>query len=186
MKKIKAKILEFSDMIHHDDMEYSIYTRKELIEELDRDVTCFLNAKSHLDSMIDECDKLADETKDPSYLSIKDDIRLFLYTIQEDILKEQKEKFWENKMDQISIGDIYYNYINKDRSVSFYKVVSKGRKAIKCQELETNIVKRSPKNAKPGAPIEGKFYMMKNENIHGEWCCPYTKSEPVSFYLPKN
>ena len=29
MKKIKAKILEFSDMIHKDDMEYSIYTREE-------------------------------------------------------------------------------------------------------------------------------------------------------------
>lgn len=186
MKKIKERILELSDMIHKDDMEYSMYTREEFIKELDQNVTSFLAAKSYLEAMSEECDKLFDEKEDSSYLSIKEDIRLFLYTIQEDTLKEQKKKFWEKKMEQISIGDIYYNYINKDRSVSFYKVVSKGRKAIKCQELETNIVKRSPKNAKPGAPIEGKFYMMKNETIHGEWCCPYTESEPVSFYLSKN
>lgn len=186
MKKIKERILELSDMIHKDDMEYSIYTREEFIKELDQNVNSFLAAKSYLEAMSEECDKLFNEKEDSSYLSIKEDIRLFLYTIQEDTLKEQKKKFWEKKMEQISIGDIYYNYINKDRSVSFYKVVSKGRKAIKCQELEMNIVKRSPKNAKPGAPIEGKFYMMKNETIHGEWCCPYTESEPVSFYLSKN
>ena len=102
--------------------------------------------------------------------------------MKEDILKEQEKKFWEKKMEQISIGDIYYNYIQKDGSVSFYKVVSKGKRAIKCQELETNIIKRSSNYAKPGAPIEGKFYLMKNEAIHGEWCCQYTESEPVSFY----
>ena len=186
MKKIKAKILEFSDMIHKDDMEYSIYTREEFIKELDQNMTSFLAAKSYLEAMSEECDKLFDEKEDSSYLSIKEDIRLFLYTIQEDILKEQKEKFWEKKMEQISIGDIYYNYINKDRSVSFYKVVGKSRKTIKCQGLETNTTKRSSKSAKPGEPIEGRFYIMKNETIHGEWCCPYTKSEPVSFYLSKN
>lgn len=186
MKKIKAKILELSDMIHKDDMEYSIYTREEFIKELDQNVNSFLAAKSYLEAMSEECDKLFDEKEDSSYLSIKEDIRLFLYAIQEDILKEQKEKFWENKMEQISIGDIYYNYINKDRSVSFYKVVGKSRKAIKCQGLKTNTTKRSSKSAKPGEPIEGRFYIMKNETIHGEWCCPYTKSEPVSFYLSKN
>lgn len=99
-----------------------------------------------------------------------------------DKILETREKFWERKMDQISVGDIYYNYIKKDGSVSFYKIVSKGKRAIKCQELETNIAKRSPNYAKPGAPIEGKFYLMKNETIHGEWCCPYTESEPVSLY----
>ena len=186
MKKIKERILELSDMIHEDDMEYSMYTREEFIKELDQNVNSFLAAKSYLEAMGEECDRLFDEKEDSSYLSIKEDIRLFLYAIQEDILKEQKEKFWENKMEQISIGDIYYNYINKDRSVRFYKVVSKSRKIIKCQELKTITTKKIPRNAKPGSPIEGKFYIMKNETIHGEWCCPYTKSEPVSFYLSKN
>ena len=186
MKKIKAKILELSDMIHKDDMEYFMYTREEFIKELDQNVTSFLAAKSYLEAMGKECDRLFDEKEDSSYLSIKEDIRLFLYTIQEDTLKEQKKKFWEKKMEQISIGDIYYNYINKDRSVSFYKVVGKGRKTIKCQGLETNTTKRSSKSAKPGEPIKDRFYIMKNDTIHGEWCCPYTKSEPVSFYLSKN
>lgn len=99
-----------------------------------------------------------------------------------DKILETREKFWEKKMKQISVGDIYYNYIKKDGSVSFYKVVSKGKRAIKCQELETNIAKRSPNFAKPGAPIDGKFYLMKNEMIHGEWCCLYDKKEPVEAF----
>ena len=37
-----------------------------------------------------------------------------------DKILETKEKFWEKKMEQISVGDIYYNYIQKDGSVSFY------------------------------------------------------------------
>ena len=93
MKKIKAKILELSDMIHKDDMEYSIYTREEFIKELNRNVTSFFAAELYLEAMSKECDKLFDEKEDSSYLSIKEDIRLFLYTIQEDTLKEQKKKF---------------------------------------------------------------------------------------------
>ena len=186
MKRIKAKLLEISDKIHKDDMEYSMYTREEFIKELDQNVTSFLAAESYLEAMSRECDKLFDEKEDSSYLSKKEDIKIFLDTIQEDNLKEQKEKFWEKKMEQISIGDIYYNYINKDRSVNFYKVVSKSRKTIKCQELETIVTKKIPKYAKPGKSIEGRFYIMKNETIHGEWCCPYTKSELVSFYSLKN
>lgn len=93
MKKIKERILELSDMIHKDDMEYFMYTREEFIKELDQNVTSFLAAKSYLEAMSEECDKLFDEKEDSSYLSIKEDIRLFLYTIQENILKEQKEKF---------------------------------------------------------------------------------------------
>lgn len=103
-----------------------------------------------------------------------------------DKILETREKFWEKKMEQISVGDIYYNYIQKDGSVSFYKVISKGRRAIKCQKLETDIVKRLPNYAKPGSPIEGKFYIMKNETIRGEWCCPYSNKETVSQYLSKN
>lgn len=93
MKKIKERILELSDMIHKDDMEYFMYTREEFIKELDQNVTSFLAAKSYLEAMSEECDKLFDEKEDSSYLSIKEDIRLFLYTIQEDTLKEQKKKF---------------------------------------------------------------------------------------------
>ena len=195
MKRIKAKLLEISDKIHKDDMEYMTYSRDEFIKELDENITSLSTAKAYLKTMSDECDRLIDEMEVSSWLSIKEEIRQCLYTIWEyalkdtiweDALKEEKEKFWENKMEQISIGDIYYNYINKDRSVRFYKVVSKSRKSIKCQELETIVTKKTPKYAKPGEPIEGRFYIMKNETIHGEWCCPYTKSEPVSFYLPKN
>ena len=186
MKKIKARILDLSDMIHEDDMEYYMYTREEFIKELDQNVNSFLAAKSYLEAMSDECDRLIDEMEVSSWLSIKKEIGQCLYNILEYALKEEKEKFWKKKMEQISIGDIFYNYINKDRSVSFYKVVGKNRKTIKCQGLETNTTKRSFKSAKPGEPIEGRFYIMKNETIHGEWCCPYTKSEPVSFYLSKN
>ena len=195
MKRIKAKLLEISDKIHADDMEYMTYSRNEFIKELDKNITSLSAAKDYLKAMNDECDRLIDEMEVSSWLSIKEEIRQCLYTIWEyalkdtiweDALKEEKEKFWEKKMEQISIGDIYYNYINKDRSVSFYKVVGKSRKTIKCQGLETNTTKRSSKSAKPGEPIEGRFYIMKNETIHGEWCCPYTKSEPVSFYLSKN
>ena len=66
MKKIKAKILEFSDMIHKDDMEYSIYTREEFIKELDQNMTSFLAAKSYLEAMGKECDRLFDEKEDSS------------------------------------------------------------------------------------------------------------------------
>ena len=48
-----------------------------------------------------------------------------------DKIIETREKFWEKKMEQISVEDIYYNYIKKDGSVSFYKVVSKSRNTIK-------------------------------------------------------
>ena len=57
MKKIKAKILELSDMIHMDDMEYFMYTREEFIKELDRNVTSFLAAESYLEAMSRECTK---------------------------------------------------------------------------------------------------------------------------------
>ena len=195
MKRIKAKLLEISDKIHADDMEYMIYSRDEFIKELDENITSLSAAKDYLKAMNDECDRLIDEMEVSFWLSIKEEIRQCLYTIWEyalkdtiweDALKEEKEKFWKKKMEQISIGDIFYNYIQKDGSVSFYKVVGKGRNTIKCQELETIVTKKTPKYAKPGEPIKDRFYIMKNETIHGEWCCPYTKSEPVSFYLLKN
>lgn len=186
MKKIKAKILEISDNIHEDDMEYSMYTRDEFIKELDHNISGLSAAESYLEAMGDECDRLFEESEELSYLAIKEDMRLYLCNIRERYLKEQEKKFWEKKMEQISVGDIYYNYTQKDGSVRFYSVVSKGQKAIKCQELETHITKRSSKKVQPGAPIEGKFYLMKNETIRGAWCCSYTESEPVSLYSSKS
>lgn len=186
MKEIKNKILEISDKIHEDDMEYSMYSRDEFIKELDDNLSGLSAAESYLEAMGDECDRLFEESEDLSYLSIKEDIRLCLCSIREKCLKDTKEKFWEKKMKEISIGDIFYNYPQKDRGVRFYSVVSKGQKAIKCQELETIITNWSSKKAQPGAPIEGKFYMMKNETIRRAWCCPYTESEPVSLYSSKS
>lgn len=182
MKRIKAKLLEISDKIHADGMEYMTYSRDEFIKELDENITSLSAAKAYLKAMSDECDRLFDEREDSSYLSIKDDIRRYLYTICEGILKEEKEKFWKKKMKEISIGDIFYNYIGEQESVKFYRVVKKNERTIKCQELMAKATKKTPRNAKPGEPVEGKFYLMKNETIHGEWCCPYTESEPVSFY----
>ena len=93
MKRIKAKLLEISDNIHADDMEYMTYTRDEFIKELDENITSLSAAKDYLKAMNDECDRLIDEMEVSSWLSIKEAIRLFLYTIQEDTLKEQKKKF---------------------------------------------------------------------------------------------
>lgn len=52
--EIKSKILEFSDRIYSDDMEYQIYTRKELKEELNNcnDIDSLLN---YFAGMIDVC-----------------------------------------------------------------------------------------------------------------------------------
>lgn len=103
-----------------------------------------------------------------------------------DKILETREKFWEKRKEQIFIGDIFFNYIGEQGSVKFYMVVEKNKKTIKCQELEVLLTKKIPRNAKPGSPIEGKFYIMKNETIRGEWCCPYSNKEPVSQYLSKN
>ena len=51
--EIKSKILEFSDRIYCDDMEYQIYTRKELKEELDKNNIDRL--LSYFDGMINVC-----------------------------------------------------------------------------------------------------------------------------------
>ena len=186
MKKIKNKILEISDKIHEDDMEYSMYSRDEFIKEIDENITSLSAAKAYLKAMSDECDRLIDEMEVSSWLSIKEEIRQCMYTIWDYALKEKKEKFWKEKMEQISVGDIFYNYIGEQENVKFYRVVKKNKRTIKCQELMVKATKKTPRNTKPGKPVEGKLYMMKNENIRGEWCCPYTESEPVSLYSPKS
>lgn len=186
MEKVKEKLLEISDRIHEYDMEYNIYTREEFIKELKEKVTDYLAAESYLQAMMDKCDALGEEDEDTDYVAIRHDIADYMSSINEKILKDKKEYFWQKEKANIHVGDVFYNYSGSQDSVKFYKVVSVSKKTVKCQELETSIAKRSPSYAKPGSPIEGKFYIMKNETIRGEWCCPYFNKETVSQYLSKN
>ena len=76
--KLKFKILEFSDRIYCDDMQYQIYTRKELKEELNNcnDMDSLL---SYFDRMINVCNVFKDENKDDveRYDAIIKDIDLY-------------------------------------------------------------------------------------------------------------
>lgn len=76
--ELKSKILEFSDRIYSDDMEYQIYTRKELKEELNNcnDMDSLL---SYFDGMINVCNVFKDENKDDveRYDAIIKDIDLY-------------------------------------------------------------------------------------------------------------
>lgn len=76
--KLKFKILEFSDRIYCDDMQYQIYTRKELKEELNNcnDIDSLL---SYFDGMINVCNVFKDENKDDveRYDAIIKDIDLY-------------------------------------------------------------------------------------------------------------
>lgn len=75
--EIKSKILEFADRIYSDDMEYQIYTRKELKEELDKNNIDRL--LSYFDGMINVCNVFKDENKDDMerYDAIIKDIDLY-------------------------------------------------------------------------------------------------------------
>ena len=115
MKRIKAKLLEISDKIHADDMEYMTYTRDEFIKELDENITSLSAAKDYLKAMNDECDRLIDEMEVSSWLSIKEEIRQCLYTIWEyalkdtiweDALKEEKEKFWREGETKLTVNEL--------------------------------------------------------------------------------
>ena len=76
--KLKFKILEFSNRIYCDDMQYQIYTRKELKEELNNcnDMDSLL---SYFDGMINVCNVFKDENKDDveRYDAIIKDIDLY-------------------------------------------------------------------------------------------------------------
>lgn len=75
--KLKSKILEFSDRIYFDDMEYQIYTRKELQEELDKnDIDRLL---SYFDGMINICTIFKQEKEDDTerYDAIIKDINTY-------------------------------------------------------------------------------------------------------------
>lgn len=178
MEKVKEKLLEISDRIHEYDMEYNIYTREEFIKELKEKVTDYLAAESYLQAMMDKCDALGEEDEDTDYVAIRHDIADYMSSINEKILKDKKEYFWQKEKANIHVGDVFYNYSGSQGSVKFYKVVSVGKKIVKCQELEAI----GTRYAKPGKPFKGKYFLMKNEMIHGEWCCLYDKKEPVEAF----
>ena len=75
--EIKSKILEFSDRIYCDDMQYQIYTRKELKEELDKNNIDRL--LSYFDGMINVCNVFKNENEDDieRYDAIIKDIDLY-------------------------------------------------------------------------------------------------------------
>lgn len=75
--KFKSMILEFADRIYSDDMEYQIYTRKELKEELNKNNIDRL--LSYFDGMINVCNVFKDENKDDMerYDAIIKDIDLY-------------------------------------------------------------------------------------------------------------
>ena len=64
MKRIKAKLLEISDKIHADDMEYMTYTRDEFIKELDENITSLSAAKDYLKAILESILKETQEEFD--------------------------------------------------------------------------------------------------------------------------
>ena len=81
MKRIKAKLLEISDKIHKDDMEYSIYGKDEFRREL-KILNSIEDAIHYLKAMKEECDFLAEEKEDNSYLNIKREIENYEKTLK--------------------------------------------------------------------------------------------------------
>ena len=75
--EIKSKILEFSDRIYSDDMEYQIYTKKELKKELDKNNIDRL--LSYFDGMINVCNVFKNENEDnmERYDAIIKDINIY-------------------------------------------------------------------------------------------------------------
>ena len=81
MKRIKAKLLEISDKIHMDDMEYFIYGKDEFRREL-KILNSIEDAIHYLKAMKEECDFLAEEEEDNSYLNIKREIENYEKTLK--------------------------------------------------------------------------------------------------------
>ena len=81
MKRIKAKLLEISDKIHADDMEYSIYGKDEIRREL-KILNSIEDVIHYLKAMKEECDFLAEEEEDNSYLNIKREIENYEKTLK--------------------------------------------------------------------------------------------------------
>ena len=81
MKKIRKQIMTFADKIHKDDMEYSIYGKDELKTELKK-IESVEEAKCYLNALKEECDTLAEEEEDNSYLDIKKEIENYEKTLK--------------------------------------------------------------------------------------------------------
>lgn len=75
--ELKSKILEFSDRIYCDDMQYQIYNRKELKKELNKNNIDRL--LSYFDGMINICNIFKYENEDDMerYDAIIKDIELY-------------------------------------------------------------------------------------------------------------
>ena len=81
MKKIRKQIITFADKIHKDDMEYCIYGKDELKAELKK-IESVEEAKYYLNALKEECDTLAEEEEDNSYLDIKKEIENYEKTLK--------------------------------------------------------------------------------------------------------
>lgn len=81
MKKIRKQIMTFADKIHKDDMEYCIYGKDELKAELKK-IESVEEAKYYLNALKEECDTLAEEEEDNSYLNIKREIENYEKTLK--------------------------------------------------------------------------------------------------------
>ena len=81
MKKIRKQIMTFADNIHKDDMEYCIYGKDELKAELKK-IENMEEAKYYLNALKEECDTLAEEEEDNSYLDIKKEIENYAKTLK--------------------------------------------------------------------------------------------------------
>ena len=75
--ELKSMILEFADRIYSDDMEYQIYTKKELKKELDKNNIDRL--LSYFDGMINVCNVFKNENEDnmERYDAIIKDINIY-------------------------------------------------------------------------------------------------------------
>ena len=81
MKKIRKQIMTFADKIHKDDMEYCIYGKDELKAELKK-IESVEESKYYLNALKEECDTLAEEEEDNSYLDIKKEIENYEKTLK--------------------------------------------------------------------------------------------------------
>ena len=73
--------MTFADKIHKDDMEYCIYGKDELKAELKK-IENVEKAKCYLNALKEECDTLAEEKEDNSYLDIKKEIENYEKTLK--------------------------------------------------------------------------------------------------------
>ena len=81
MKKIRKQIMAFTDKILNDDMEYNIYGKYELKDELEK-IKTMDEVKNYLNTLKKQCNFLAEEEEDNSYLNIKREIENYEKTLK--------------------------------------------------------------------------------------------------------